>query len=273
MSSRRHRDRTPKPCPGCGGKTRDGLLCRTCTDHTARRLHDLPDLWVDLQRQVTKQTRIRSTSSPIHARPAEPAQRRAADTRDVNLGQVNSRLPFDPAASTVAHRIQAGGLVTHAAGQELVIKGLRDWVTFTVRTLHAVPPRAGVTDMARHLEQHLPAIRRLDVAVEFAGDVWDWVDAITTVIDLPMRDSQVKVGPCVTQVDREYCPGTLWGVLPQERDSTRPDRTPATFARCDTCGAEWPSSAFARLPERMAARQAVEARRRALAREVARVAC
>lgn len=267
MSSRRHRDRTPKPCPSCQGRTRDGLLCRTCTDHTARRLHDLPTLWIDLQLQITRQTRIRTGSTPRPARPTEPANRHP---RELNLAETGSRLPFDPDASEVAHRIQAGGLI-HDSGQDLVINGLRDWVRYTITTLHLPAPHTGVTDMAHHLAHHLPAIRRTDRAAEFAGDVWDWIDAITQTVDLPMRDSQVKIGPCVTQDDHgEYCPGTLYGILPVERDSTRPDRTPATYARCDTCTTEWPSSGFTQLPRRMAARQADETRRRQLALEVAR---
>lgn len=267
MSTRRHRDRSPKPCPACAGKTRDGLLCRTCTDHTLRRLQDLPDLWVQLEQQITRRTRIRTGGQPHTPAPAAPAARQAVG---LNLGQPGSRIPFDPHAGQIARNILTGVEVTGEDGRPLVVKGLRAWTRWTITQLHATPPKAGVTDMCEHLANHLLAIRRTDQAAGFAGDVWDWIDAITSAIDLPMRDSHIKVGPCVTQVESQWCPGTLFGILPQERDSTRPDRTPATFARCDTCGTEWPSSEFSQLPRRMLARRAEEARRRTLALEVAR---
>ena len=222
------RDRTA-PCPNCGGRTRDGHLCRTCTQTTEQRLQALPGWWVELQRTITRQTRL-------------SAQGGARD---------NTRpLPFNPEASQVADRIRHG-----VTTPDTVRKGLAGWVRVTVDDLAAARPSSGVTDMCEHLAGALPLLRKHDKAAEFAADVWAWTDAISRAVDYPDVRARIKAGPCPEVDDeREPCAGTVWAIIPQDEHAD-------VFAGCDTCPEDsdrgvWPSSQWRKMARRIGDRQA-----------------
>lgn len=217
------------PCPNCGGRTRDGLLCKTCVAATEDRLRALPGWWVELQRAVTRQARL------------SPPGGGGTSTRP---------LPFNPYASEVADRVKLG-----VRTSDTVRNGLVGWVRITVEELAAPWPNAGVTDLCEHLVAWLPQLRKHDAAAELAADVWGWVDAVSRAVDHPDIRARIKAGPCPeVGEDREPCPGVVWAIIPEDRDAP-------VFACCDSCADDsaprgmWEASQWRKLGRQIAARR------------------
>lgn len=229
QGTRAHRSRSV-PCPYCGGRTRDGLLCKTCITATSDRLAALPGWWVELQRTVTRQARL-----------TPPGAGRSA----------TKPLPFNPVASAVADRVRHGVTTSDA-----VRNGLVGWVRITVEDLGAPWPTKGITDLCEHLVAWLPALRKHEAAVELAADVWGWSDAISRAVDYPDVRAKIKVGPCPEVcADGEPCAGWVWAIIPEDRDAD-------VFAACDSCAEEdagrgvWAASQWRKMGRRIAERRA-----------------
>ena len=261
------RRRTPAPCPFCGGRSRDGHLCPACTSNTERRLRDLPSLWVTLQEQITRQTRMPAASRSIDAPKPPPEPRRVKRSPWAELppylGEVGRPLPYDASAATVGDRVVRG-----VTTRDAVRSGLVGWVRLTI-TDHGAPcPSDRIKALCEHLADWLPVLRKRSDAAEFADDVWAWIDAITNAVDLTRIPGRASLGPCPASLEGEPCSGIVWALLPREVDSTDLSTTPPPFARCDTCTTEWPSIEFGSLAQAMARRAEAHDRARRLAAEV-----
>lgn len=225
------------PCPNCGGRTRDGHLCKPCVDALHGRLTALPGWWVELQRTVTRQARL----SP-------PGAGRAA----------TKPLPFNAVASEVADRVRHGVTTSDA-----VRNGLVGWVRITVEELAAPWPNSGVTDLCEHLIEWLPALRKHEAAAEFAADAWGWVDAISGAVDHPDVRARIPSGPCPeTGEDGEHCAGVVVAHMPQ-------DPTERAWLECPSCGWQAPSREWGVAAERIEQRQQQKADAERLARQIA----
>ena len=229
LARRSRRDRST-PCPLCGGRTRDGLLCRTCTEQTAKRLAEFPSLWVDLQLTITRRARL----NPPGTRPAE------------------TPLVFNEAASRVADRILCG---THSVvdGVKFKHRGLIAWADWLCRTARVLPSDGGAVGLAEFLADNLQSIIRSGEGGDFASDMWAWGDAIRTAVDYPW-ERKIKAGHCPEMCEDAPCNGELWALL-----SDRPGEGPVVvcvppLTGVLTCGQEWDASQWNRLGERIVAR-------------------
>jgi hypothetical protein len=135
---------TEIPCPVCADRTRDGLLCSTCTARLRATLRNLPGLMRELQVTLTRQDQA---------------------LKGGGRGNGETPLPFNVNASEVAHT------VTNTVGTWIRTIDVRAVIRpRTVRRCHCRAPLAPcdmtvalpvtMTDWCVWLLEHMPAIRR-----------------------------------------------------------------------------------------------------------------
>jgi hypothetical protein len=151
-------------CPSCQGQSDDGLLCQREVLRYSDDLHEIIDLWVELDLTLTRQTKTGGGNTGI--------KKTEAITRP---------LPYNGHASDLGHEV-------------------RDTLTMWVRAFNAgdTMPTNTVPAISAWLLERPTQIRAHADVSHFVDELPDLVRRMRRAIDL--RPEMIYIGPCPAQV-------------------------------------------------------------------------
>lgn len=166
----------------CGQPLQDvDSACAECIRHTRRRLAKQPELALELELTMTRQSKMQPDNDGG----------RSAETP----------VPFAPVAAALIH------------GQRATLVA---WCKLIAEEGIAPLPEDEIGSMAATIAASLPVLRRHEAAGELVAEIRRLTDRIIEVIDLPKNRLQFEAGLCPEVVDDGHCPGLVVVTIPND---------------------------------------------------------